>query len=108
MEQLLLPLVMFGGLGALMFFQVKKQKRVAAATASMQDSVVPGVRIMTTAGLYAEVTAVADDTVELEIAPGVRTTWVRAVIREVVVPSVIEDADDSRVVLEKSDNKDLG
>ena len=41
---------------------------------------------MTTSGLHGTVTAVADDTIELEIAPGLRTTWVRAAVREVVVP----------------------
>ena len=32
MEQLLLPVLMFAGLGGLMYFSMKKQKRVAAAT----------------------------------------------------------------------------
>ena len=37
----------------------------------MQESIVAGTRVMTTSGLHATVTAVADDTIELEIAPGV-------------------------------------
>src|SRR6476620_4249994 len=78
MEQMLLPILMFAGLGGLMYFSMKKQKRVAAATKSMHDSLVPGARVMTTSGLHGTVTAIADDTIELEIAPGLRTTWVRA------------------------------
>ena len=38
-------------------------------------------------------TAIADDTIELEIAPGLRTTWVRAAVREVIVPGPSEDLD---------------
>jgi preprotein translocase subunit YajC len=100
MEQMLLPILMFAGLGALLYFSSKKQKRVAAATRAMHDSLVPGARVMTTSGLHGTVTAVADDTIELEIAPGLRTTWVRAAVREVVVPGPVDN--DEREVLEDS------
>jgi preprotein translocase subunit YajC len=95
MQQMLLPILMFAALGAMMFYGMRKQKRVAAATREMQDSLVPGARVMTTSGLHATITAVADDTIELEIAPGLRTTWIRAAVREVVVPMPAEfdDAD---------------
>ena len=95
MQQMLLPILMFAALGAMMFYGMRKQKRVAAATRDMQDSLVPGARVMTTSGLHATITAIADDTIELEIAPGLRTTWIRAAVREVVVPMPAEfdDAD---------------
>ena len=95
MQQMLLPILMFAALGAMMFYGMRKQKRVAAATRDMQDSLVPGARVMTTSGLHATITAIADDTIELEIAPGVRTTWIRAAVREVVVPvpTEFDDAD---------------
>ncbi|MEO7126452.1 MAG: preprotein translocase subunit YajC [Nakamurella sp.] len=86
MSGLLLPVLMFGALGLMMVFGMRKQKRQAAETQKTQDAVVPGARIMTTSGLHATVTAVADDTIELEIAPGVYTTWVRASVRQVIVP----------------------
>lgn len=91
MDGLLLPVLMFGALGLMMFFGMRKQKRQAAEAQKMQDTVVPGARIMTTSGLHGTITAVADDTIELEIAPGVRTTWVRAAVRQVVVPVIGED-----------------
>jgi len=95
MQQMLLPILMFAALGAMMFYGMRKQKRVAAATRDMQDSLVPGARVMTTSGLHATITAIAEDTIELEIAPGVRTTWIRAAVREVVVPvpTEFDDAD---------------
>ena len=77
MQQMLLPILMFAALGAMMFYGMRKQKRVAAATREMHDSLVPGARVMTTSGLHATITAVADDTIELEIAPGLRTTWIK-------------------------------
>ncbi len=91
MEQMLLPILLFAGLGALMYFSTKKQKRAAAATKQMHESLVPGARVMTTSGLHGTVTAIADDTIELEIAPGLRTTWVRAAVREIIVPGPTED-----------------
>jgi preprotein translocase subunit YajC len=91
MQNLALPILMFAALGLMMFFGMRKQKRQVAETKRMQDTVQPGARIMTTSGLHGTVTAVADDTIELEIAPGVRTTWVRAAVREVVVPAAAED-----------------
>lgn len=97
MQQMLLPILMFAALGAMMFYGMRKQKRVAAATREMHDSLVPGARVMTTSGLHATITAVADDTIELEIAPGLRTTWVKAAVREVVVPAPTE-FDDSEII----------
>lgn len=95
MDQLLLPILMFAALGAMMYFGMRKQKRQVAETRRMQDSVVPGARVMTTSGLHGEVTAVADDTIELEIAPGIRTTWVRAAVREIVVPTTAPSLENS-------------
>jgi len=97
MQQMLLPILMFAALGAMMFYGMRKQKRVAAATREMQDSLVPGARVMTTSGLHATITAIVDDTIELEIAPGVRTTWIRAAVREVVVP-VPPEFDDADII----------
>lgn len=91
MQGLLLPVLMFGALGLMMFFGMRKQKRQAAETRQMRESIVPGARIMTTSGLHGTVTAVADDTIELEIAPGIRTTWAQAAVRQIVVPAMSDD-----------------
>jgi len=99
MDSMLLPILMFAALGALMYFSMRKQKRQAAQVKQMQETLVPGSRVMTTSGLHGTVTAVADDTIELEIAPGLRTTWVRAAVREVVVPG--PSYDDETLVVEE-------
>jgi len=113
MQQMLLPIMMFALLGAMMFFGMRKQKRQAATAQQMQQSLIPGARIMTTSGLHGTITAVADDTIELEVAPGVRTTWVRAAVREVVVPGPVDEtaqtATDPSVLPESGpSSKDVG
>lgn len=93
MEGLLLPILLFAALGVMMYMSVRKQKRMAQQTQEMHNALRPGTRVMTSSGLHGTVTAIADDTIELEIAPGMRTTWVKAAVREVVVPAadVISD-----------------
>ena len=114
MQQMLLPILMFALLGAMMFFGMRKQKRQVAEAQKMQERLIPGARITTTSGLHGTVTAVADDTIELEIAPGLRTTWVRAAVREVVVAGPTADTaetlvDDQNALPESGpSSKDVG
>ncbi|MGW5072214.1 preprotein translocase subunit YajC [Rhodococcus sp. NPDC004095] len=83
-----------------MFLGIRRQKKEMAKTADLQDSLKVGDRIMTTAGLHGTVAALGDTTVELEIAPGVVTTWSRLVVRELVTEDTDTDSDvvDSDVV----------
>lgn len=80
---LLIPLLLVVLVG-FMFFGTRKQKRAVAQQQDMQKSLSFGDRVMTTSGLYATVVETADDTIDLEIAPGVTTTWLRAAVREKV------------------------
>ena len=107
LQSLLLPLILFAAIGVMMYFSVKKQRRNAAAAKEMQGSIVPGTRVMTTSGLQGNVTAIADDTIELEIAPGVRTTWIRAAVREVVVPAPSAGAPDLEAIEDESSDSQI-
>lgn len=80
---LLFPLLIVALLVPL-FLNARRQKKVLAKTTEMQDSLKIGDEVVTTAGLYARVVLVEDDTIDLEIADGVVTTWSRAVVREVL------------------------
>ena len=80
---LLFPLLIVALLVPL-FLNARRQKKVLAKTTEMQDSLKVGDEVVTTAGLYARVVLVEDDTIDLEIADGVITTWSRAVVREVL------------------------
>jgi preprotein translocase subunit YajC len=77
-----------------MFFSSRKQRRAMQATIDLHDSLQPGDRVHTTAGLEATVSAITDDTVDLEIAPGVVTTWMKMAIRDRILPDVDDDAPD--------------
>lgn len=79
--ELLLPL-MIVALLALMFVQSSKQRKAVKALQSMQDSLAVGDHVLTTSGLHATIASIGEDTLVLEVAPGVRTQWDRRVIRE--------------------------
>ena len=65
------------------FLSSRKQKRAQAEMQSLQSSLEPGDIVSTTSGLRGTVVdASYEDTIDLEIADGVVTTWVRAAIRE--------------------------
>ncbi len=62
----------------------------------MQSSLTEGDRVMTTSGLYATVADASDDTtIDLEIAEGVVTTWLRQAVRERIVADTDEDIVDT-------------
>lgn len=77
-------------LGAFMFFASRRQRKAMQATIDLHDSLRVGDRVHTTAGLQATIVALADDTVELEIAPGVVTTWMKLAIRDRIEPELDE------------------
>ncbi|WP_410600853.1 preprotein translocase subunit YajC [Amycolatopsis sp. lyj-90] len=102
MNQLLLPLLLMLVVAIPLVMGTRKQKKAAAAQQELLSSLAPGDRVMTTSGLYASVAdASADTTIDLEIAPGVVTTWLRQAVREKVEPVVETDdetIDDEAVV----------
>jgi preprotein translocase subunit YajC len=93
LSNLLLPLIIV--LFAVpLYLGTRKQKRVVAKQQEMQNSLSFGDRVMTTSGLHATVVDTTDDSIDLEIAPGVVTTWLRAAVREKVADTTF-DADDA-------------
>ncbi|MFI9817333.1 preprotein translocase subunit YajC [Saccharothrix variisporea] len=93
MSSLMFPLLLVL-LAVPLFLSARKQKRAAAEQQALLKSLEPGDRVMTTSGLYATVADASDDeTIDLEIAPGVVTTWLRPAIREKVVATDVEETD---------------
>ena len=86
---LFLPFLLI--MGGFMYFASRKQRRAMQATIDLHDSLQPGDRVHTTSGLEAVVTAITEDTVDLEIAPGVVTTWIKLAIRDKMLPDTGED-----------------
>jgi preprotein translocase subunit YajC len=99
----ILPLLlMFGLLGVMMYFMTRRQRRAQEQQQSLQNSLEVGDRVMTTSGLYGTVTDAEESaTISIEIAPGVETEWLRAAVREKVVP--VDETDDTDDDLEASD-----
>jgi preprotein translocase subunit YajC len=87
-----LPLIVI--MGAFMYFASRRQRKAMQATIDLHESLTIGDRVHTTSGLQATITGITDDTVDLEIAPGVVTTWMKLAVRDRIEP---EDADADEV-----------
>jgi preprotein translocase subunit YajC len=96
-----LPFVLI--MAGIMYVSSRRQKRAMQATIDLHESLQPGDRVHTTSGLEATVVAIADDTVDLEIAPGVVTTWMKLAIRDRILPD--DELDDDE---DAEDAEDLG
>ena len=81
---LFLPFLLI--MGGFMYFASRRQRRAMQATIDLHQSLRPGERVHTTSGLEGTVVALTDDTVDLEIAPGVVTTWMKLAIRDRILP----------------------
>jgi preprotein translocase subunit YajC len=79
----LLPLLII--LGAFMFFASRRQKKAMQATIDLHNSLNVGDRVRTTSGLHGVIKAITDDDVQLEIADGVVTTWMKLAVRDRIV-----------------------
>jgi preprotein translocase subunit YajC len=86
-----LPLIIIMGL--FMFFASRRQKKAMQATIDLHESLQVGDRIHTTSGMEATIAGLGEDTVELEIAPGVVTTWMKLAVRDKIGPDLDEDDD---------------
>ena len=87
-----LPLLII--LGAFMFFASRRQKKAMQATIDLHNSLAIGDRVHTTSGLQGTITGITDDNVDLEIAPGVVTTWMKLAVRDRIVDDFDEDDTD--------------
>lgn len=105
MDAFLFPILLVG-IAAMLYFQIRKQKRAAQEQQKLQNSLQAGDRVMTTSGLFGTVVETSDDSIELEIATGVTTTWLRQAVREKVDTADAQetsDAEDSAAEQEADD-----
>lgn len=92
MNQLFLPLLLMLVVAIPLVMGTRKQKRAAQEQQRLQKTLNDGDRVMTTSGLYGTVAdASSETTIDIEIAPGVVTTWLRAAVREKVAPEIEAD-----------------
>jgi preprotein translocase subunit YajC len=79
---------------AFYLLMIRPQQRRKQQAAQKQNTVQPGARVRTTAGMYATVVDVDGDDVILEIAPGIEVRYMRRAVMDVVSP-VEPDEDDA-------------
>lgn len=87
-------LILLAVLALPLLFSARKQRRQMREAQELQNSLVVGDRVMTTSGMYGTVTDLGDETLELEIAPDIYTTWLKAAIRKRVEDEELEDLDE--------------
>lgn len=79
----LLPLLLLVGV---MFVMARNAKKKQQQAVEMRNRMAPGSGVRTIGGLYATVKSVNDDTVELEVAPGVRVRYAKNAVAAVLDP----------------------
>ena len=68
--------------GLLYFVMIRPQRNRQRQAQAMQNTVQPGQRVRTTAGMYATVVEADDQDVVLEVAPGVQMRFLRRAVLE--------------------------
>ncbi|MFJ6699694.1 preprotein translocase subunit YajC [Streptomyces sp. NPDC091272] len=86
----LLPFIVL--IGA-MFLMTRSAKKKQQAAAQMRNEMQPGTGVRTIGGMYATVKEVHDDSVLLEVAPGVHAVYAKNAIG-----AVLDDAEYNRIV----------
>ncbi|MDG4830278.1 preprotein translocase subunit YajC [Solwaraspora sp. WMMD1047] len=86
-----LPIMMIVLLfGVMYFMMIRPQQKRRKEAEQMQSSIGPGDEVVTIGGLYGTVTSVDQETVMLEVAPGVQTRYARPAIARVVTQTTPE------------------
>jgi preprotein translocase subunit YajC len=87
----LLPVILIGVVFYFLLFRPQRKRQQQQL--QMQRQIEPGQRVMTTAGMLADVVSVEDDGIVLEIAPGVEVRFVKQAIAQ-VIPDDDEEVED--------------
>ncbi|WP_328308503.1 preprotein translocase subunit YajC [Actinomycetospora sp. NBC_00405] len=103
---LIFPLLILFMIG-LVFMSSRQRKKQENQQKDLQGSLNVGDVVVMTSGVSGTIVDVDDErTIDLEIAPDVVTTWLRAAVREKLVapedPEVVEDLDESDDVVPQS------
>ncbi|MEE6261934.1 preprotein translocase subunit YajC [Plantactinospora sonchi] len=70
--------------GVMYFMMIRPQQKRRREAEQMQSALSAGDEVVTIGGLYGTVTGVDDETVMIEVAPGVQTRYARPAIARVV------------------------
>jgi preprotein translocase subunit YajC len=81
-------------IAAFYMLMIRPQARRRQQAQQQQNSVQPGARVRTTAGMYATVVAVDGDDVILEVAPGIEVRYMKRAVMDVVAPAETVDEEE--------------
>ncbi|MFJ8045875.1 preprotein translocase subunit YajC [Kitasatospora sp. NPDC096147] len=120
MSTLILPLIMI----AVLFMMFRSNKKRQEQAQQMRAGLEPGAGVRTIGGMYAQVKSVNEETVELELAPGVVAHFTKGAIAAVLEPQeydaiingrpadeeieAADEADEKPVSFDKADDPDNG
>ena len=91
----LLPLLLLAlAFVVLIVLPMRTRSRALQQTRQLQAGLTVGTDVMTTSGLFGRIVGLSDDSVDLEVSPGVVVRWARAAIAEVREPSTDQRAAD--------------
>ena len=80
---------------AFYLLMIRPQQRRKQQAQQKQNTLQPGARVRTTAGMYATVVDVDGDDVILEVAPGVEVRYMKRAVMDVVSPGEAEEEDET-------------
>jgi preprotein translocase YajC subunit len=80
---------------AFYLLMIRPRQRRQQQAQQQKNTVQPGARVRTTAGMYATVVDVDGDDVILEVAPGVEVRYMKRAVMEVVSPGEAVDEDEA-------------
>jgi preprotein translocase subunit YajC len=92
-------------IGAMYFLMIRPQTKRRRESMQMQSQLAPGDEVMTGGGIFATVTAIEDDTVLLQVAPGITLRFARGAIAR-VLPRESEPTASDAPVAGAADNSD--
>lgn len=99
MEPFLLILIVLVFLG-LPVLSMRKQSKQINQIKSFQSQLEPGMIVQMTSGIHARLVEVGTTTVDVELAPGVTTTWDRTAVLKLVETDQGDEAVEENVVAE--------
>jgi preprotein translocase subunit YajC len=70
--------------GVMYFMMIRPQQKRRREAEQMQSSIGPGDEVVTIGGLHGTVASVDDETVTLEVAPGVHNKYARPAVARVI------------------------
>jgi preprotein translocase subunit YajC len=86
---------------------IRPSRNRQRAQQRMQQELSVGQQVMTTSGLYGEVTAIEDEAVVLQTAPGVTMRWSKPAVARILTPEEPERGDDGFQDPVEADEGDL-